>query len=115
MMMRIEGDRREHSRVPCERPCKIYDPLCEKYLLGATCDLSEGGLLIDLPRLSDIKPGDTLFVGVAMKRRQVLLHAGKMLKALVVRTMATADDHTRLAVKFVDASVAAASELRLAA
>lgn len=114
-MLRIEGDRREHSRTNLDRPCKIYDPRSEKYLLGSTQDVSDAGMMIRLPHATDVRPGDTLFVGVALRRRQVLLHAGQMLKTIVIRAMETVDGHTALAVKFVDASVAAAAELRLAA
>jgi hypothetical protein len=99
-MLRIEGDRRRHPRVEVTQPCKICDPRSGRYIAGTTRDLSSHGLLIDLPRLIDLKPGDRLHVGVAMKRRQGLLLAKEMIEAKVVRAMPTIDDHTLLAVQF---------------
>lgn len=99
-MFRIEGDRRTHPRLPLERPCKLHDPRTGKYLSGMTRDLSCGGLLIDVPRLTNLKDGDKVFVGVAIKRRQGLLLAKEMVEAIVTRTTSTVDDHTALAVRF---------------
>jgi hypothetical protein len=99
-MLRIEGDRRRQNRISIERPCKIHDPRTGKYVSAVTCDLSESGLLIDVPRLLELKPGDKVFVGVAMTRRQALLHAKEMMEASVVRALPTTDDHTQLAVRF---------------
>ena len=106
-MFRIEGDRRRHPRVQLERPCKLHEPRSGKYVSAMTRDLSVGGLLIDVPRLLDLKPGDMLHVGVAIKRRQGLLLAKEMIEATVVRAMQTVDDHTTLAVSFDPPSAAA--------
>jgi hypothetical protein len=115
-MLRIEGDRRRHERVPLERPCKVYEPRSGRYILASTRDLSCGGLLIDVPRLIDLRPGDTLHIGVAMKRRQGILPAADMVEAVVVRCTPTVDDHTALAVKFNrDRAVPLAFEHRAAA
>jgi len=113
-MFKIDGDRRRHPRLQVERPCKIYDPQSDKYFAGNTRDLSESGLLIDVPRVLELKPGDRVHVGVAMKRRQGLLLAKEMIEAIVVRALATVDDHTALAVRF-DAESAVGQPLRLAA
>ena len=99
-MLRIDGDRREHSRTAIQRPCKMFDPRSRRYVPGLTRDVSAGGLAIDVPRILDIKPGDTLHIGVATKRRDSLLSGGQMLKATVIRASATVDDHTDLAVRF---------------
>ena len=99
-MFKIEGDRRTQVRYAIERPCKIFEPRSGKYYSGMTCDLSGGGLLLDIPRVVDLKPGDLLHVGVAMTRRQDLLKAKEMMEARVVRAMTTVDDRTRLAVSF---------------
>lgn len=100
MNTRIEGDRRRHPRVAVEQPCKVCDQATGRYFAGTTRDLSTHGLLIELPRVTNHKPGDRVHVGVAMKRRQGLLMAKEMVEAEVVRAMATADDRTMLAVKF---------------
>lgn len=99
-MLRIDGDRRRYPREPLERPCKIYDPRARKYIHATTLDVSGGGLLIDVPRLLEIKPGERLHVGVAMTRRHSLLLAKDMMEAIVVRSSATIDDHTTMAVTF---------------
>lgn len=111
IMFRIDGDRRTHPRLQIERPCKLFDPTSGKYYAGQTRDLSENGLLIDVPRLLELKPGDSVHVGVAMKRRQGLLLAKEMIEAIVVRSMATVDDHTTLAVRF-DAAVVSAADIQ---
>ena len=102
-MLRIEGDRREHPRTSVQRPCKMFDPRTRRYLPGMTRDVSAGGVAIDVPRVVDLKPGDVLHVGVAMKRRDQLLNGAQMLKATVIRSSATVDDHTDLAVRFENA------------
>ena len=99
-MSMIDGDRRKYRREPLERPCKIYDPRSMKYISGTTLDVSCGGLLIDVPRLLEIKPGEHLFIGVAMTRRQGFIQAKEMIDAVVLRAAATVDDHTTLAVSF---------------
>ena len=99
-MFRIDGDRRKHRREPLERPCKIYDPRSMKYIAATTRDVSSGGMLIDVPRLLEIKPGERLFIGVAMTRRQGFIQAKEMIDAVVLRAAATVDDHTTLAVSF---------------
>ena len=104
-MLKIEGDRREHTRTAVQRPCKMFDPRTRRYLPGVTRDVSAGGVAIDVPRLTDLKPGDVLHVGLAMKRRDQLLNGAQMLKATVIRAAATVDDHTDLAVRFDDAQL----------
>jgi len=111
-MLRIEGDRRRHPRVEVTQPCKICDPRSGRYLAGTTRDVSSHGLLIELPRLIDLKPGERLHVGVAMKRRQGLLLAKEMIEAKVVRSLPTMNDHTLLAVQFEN-PVALAAESAL--
>lgn len=104
-MLRIEGDRRRSPRLQLERPCKIFDPRSRKYIAATTRDLSTTGLLLDVPSVVEVKPGETLHVGVAMTRRQGLLQAKEMMEAVVVRSMITVDDHTALAVHFETAQV----------
>jgi len=98
--MTVDGDRRRHPRVAVKQPCKIHDPRGGKYCAGETQDMSSGGLLIELPRLISLKPGDEVHVGVALKRRQALLRCNEMLKAHVTRALHTVDDRTLLGLKF---------------
>ena len=114
-MSMIDGDRRRYRRESLERPCKIYDPRSMKYISGTTRDISCGGLLIDVPRLMEIKPGEHLFIGVAMTRRQGFIQAKEMIDAVVLRAFATVDDHTTLAVSFEAAMEQDAAPMRAAA
>ena len=96
----IDGDRRRHVRVSVNQPCKIHDPRSGKYIAGQTQDMSSGGLLVELPRLMSLKPGDDVHVGVALKRRQALLRCNEMIRTVVTRVMHTVDDRTLLGLKF---------------
>ena len=94
------GDRRVHPRLEYQRPCKIFSPALQRYFLGTTRDLSAGGMLVRVPHVVDVRPGDTLHIGVATKRRDQFLTAGEMLKAVVTRCSTSVDDQTTFAVKF---------------
>lgn len=100
MSAAVDGDRRQHARVTVHQPCKIYDSRCGRYIAGQTRDISGGGLLVELPRLVSLKPGDEIHVGVALKRRQALLRCNEMFKACVTRAMHTVDDRTILGLRF---------------
>jgi hypothetical protein len=117
-MVPIEGDRRHAQRVAVHRPCKLYEPRSARYIAAGTCDISQGGLLLDVPALMNVKAGDLLHVGVAVKRRQAVLLPNEMMQAIVVRIMPTVDDHTLLAVRLVaqaEESAEASSVQRIAA
>jgi PilZ domain len=96
----VDGDRRRHPRQILQRPCKVFDPRGRRYLNAQTSDISGGGALIDLPRLIDLRPGDKVYLGIALKRRDQFLRADEMLESHVVRAVQTVDDHTALAVEF---------------
>ena len=57
-------------------------------------------MLVHISQRVDVRPGDTLHIGVATKRREQLLRAVEMIQAVVTRSMKTVDDHTTFAVKF---------------
>lgn len=103
----IEGDRRRDVRVPLSRPCKIHDPQTGKYIGAVTQDISAGGVLVEVPRILSVRPGDTIHVGVAMKRRDALLRCTDMLKAAVTRALHTVDDRTLLGLRFEQPFIAA--------
>jgi c-di-GMP-binding flagellar brake protein YcgR len=96
----VAGDRRVDSRLEYVRPCKIFSPALQKYFMGSTQDISTGGMLVHVPQLIDVRPGDVLHIGVASKRREQFLRSVEMLQATVLRSMKTVDDHTTFAVKF---------------
>lgn len=94
-------ERRQHGRISISRPAKIYDPRARKYISATTCDLSTHGLLLEISRPVTLRPGDEVFVGIAMNDRQGVLAQKELTEAVVVRAMQRADDHTTLAVKLV--------------
>ena len=93
-------ERRAHDRLSLTRPCKLYLPVSGRYVAGSTGNLSPGGALIHLDRPAPLGPGDRLFVGIAVKRRQALLAANEMLEAEVVRSVLTMEEQTIMAVRF---------------
>ena len=111
----VQSERRADPRVQIARPCKIYVPKIGRYLSGTTWDLSAGGALLEVHRPDVLLPGDHLYVGIALKRRQAILRAGDMFSAHVVRSSQTARDRTALAVRFVTATAAEADAVRRAA
>jgi hypothetical protein len=112
----VAGDRRTHTRIAYVRPCKIFSPSLQRYFLGTTQDLSSGGMLVQVPHPVDVRPGDTLQIGVASKRREQMLRAAEMLRATVIRSMTTVNDHTTFAVRFEqEQNSVESATLRLAA
>lgn len=112
----VDGERRIHPRIEYIRPCKVFSPALQKYFLGSTQDLSTGGMLVRIPHVVDVRPGDVLHIGVATKRRDQFLRAVEMIKTTVTRSMTTVDDHTALAVHFdEDQATVQINTLRMAA
>ena len=71
----MERERRAHERIWLARPCKVYDPALRRYLAGTTCNLSASGAFFQVNRKIDHHPGDRLYLGIALKRRQGILPA----------------------------------------
>jgi hypothetical protein len=106
-------DRRLHARVEVDAPCKVFDPLSRKYIAGSTWNLSSGGAMLEVHRPMDLKPGDKLHVGFALKRRQAVLGAAEMLPCEVVRALRSTTQFTAVAVRFVNQPAAVLPELKL--
>ncbi len=104
----FDGDRRAHEREPVQRPCKLYIPRTARYLTASTRNMGEGGALLQLEQPAVLVPGDRMFVGIAMTRRQPVLASNDMVEARVVRVVTTATDGVALAVRFVESSCKAA-------
>jgi hypothetical protein len=111
----VDQERRTHERVNVERPCKLYLPRVGKYASGSTWNLSAGGVLLQLDLPVGISPGDRLYVGIALKRRQAVLAAGDMIEAEVLRVQQTTDDRVAVAARFVDEAAGEVSLIRRAA
>lgn len=98
----VISDRRADHRVNLARACKLYLPAAGRYYPGSTWNVSSGGVLLELDRRAHVRPGQRLFVGIALKRRQAVLTHNEMIAAEVVRVMGTPDDRTVLAARFVE-------------
>ena len=107
----FEGDRRLFERVESHRPCKVFDPQSGKYIAGETCDISEGGLMIVCDRPLMAAPGDTVYVGVAMTRRQALISATEMREAEVIRVLRDSEGRSAVALRFLDVALPISSRL----
>jgi hypothetical protein len=106
----VDQERRTHARIKLERPCKLYLPHVGKYVAGSTWNLSAGGVLLQLGLPAGIAPGDRLYVGIALKRRQAVLTAGEMLEAEVIRVDRTTEERVDVVARFIEE---AADELSL--
>jgi c-di-GMP-binding flagellar brake protein YcgR len=95
-----EWERRGNGRLEIVRPCKIYVPRMEKYLHGMTWNISEGGVLVQLSRPITLEHGQPVYVGIATKRRDVLLKVSEMIQAEVLRSLKTPSDSTAVALRF---------------
>ena len=108
-------ERRATERLNLARPCKMYVPRIGRYLAGSTWNVSSGGVLLQLDRPAPIEPGDRLFVGVALKRRQPIFCSSEMLEAGVTRVLPTDNDSIAVAVRFIDTKLYIEPEMRQAA
>ncbi|MEE8508067.1 MAG: PilZ domain-containing protein [Myxococcota bacterium] len=110
-----QDERRVHARVSLTRPCKLYDPRLRKYVAGLTWNLSSSGAFLEVDRPLALSPGDHLFLGIAMKRRQGVLASTDMLEVEILRSMQATGNRTAMAIRFVDSREAAATAPRAAA
>ncbi len=108
-------ERRASERLDLARPCKMYVPRIGRYLAGLTWNVSSGGAMLQLDRPAPIEPGDRLFVGVALKRRQPIFCSSEMMEAGVVRVLPTDNDSIAVAIHFIDAKLDIEPDLRRAA
>ncbi len=111
----MQQERRAHERIWLARPCKVYDPALRRYLPGTTRNLSARGALIQINRKIDHHPGDRLYLGIALKRRQGILPAAEMHEVEVVWSRQATDGRTGLAVRFLNEAQANAAPPRRAA
>ena len=108
-------ERRATERLNLARPCKTYVPRIGKYVAGSTWNVSSGGALIQLDRPALIEPGDRIFLGVALKRRQPIVCSTDMMESAVTRVLPTANDSISVAVRFIDTQLDIEPDLRQAA
>lgn len=82
------ADRREHTRVDMSRPCKVFLPATARSCAGRTRNVSAGGALVELDSPRDLKPGDTMELGIAWTNRAIL-PADALVEAKIVRHVST--------------------------
>ena len=111
----VHCERRTRVRLTLLRPCKVYVPRLGRYLHGSTWNLSPSGALLELDRPVPLEPGDRLFVGVAIKRRQPIFASGDMMGAGILRVLPTDNDSIAVAIHFDREDPQLAHELRQAA
>ncbi len=90
-------------------------PRIGRYLHGSTWNFSPSGALIELDRPAPLEPGDRLFVGVAIKRRQPIFASGDMMGAGILRVLPTDNDSIAVAIHFDRDEPQLADEMRRAA
>ncbi len=93
----------------------MYVPRIGRYLAGLTWNVSSSGALLQLDRPAPIEPGDRLFVGIALKRRQPIFCSTEMMEAGVVRVLPTDSDSIAVAIRFIDAKLEIEPHVRRAA
>jgi c-di-GMP-binding flagellar brake protein YcgR len=82
--MIAQHDRRAHTRVAIERPCKIFHQASRRYLAAKTTDFCAGGTLCRVTAPRPMSPGDTLDFYIAWDRR-ALVATSAQLRGTVVR------------------------------
>jgi len=95
----VPGERRIEQRLEMARPCKIFEPRYQSYLLGSTVNLSPQGLLLEIHRPLELACGDRLLLAVALTRRQGFFCRHEMIEATVLRSSVTVDDRTEVALR----------------
>lgn len=105
----------DNVRLQTVRPCKIYEPRLDRYFLGTTSDIADSSILLTIPRPLELHENDELFLGVAQKRRQVLIQSQDMVRVRVIRSVRTTEGTTAVAVELCDPLLSNAVRLRRAA
>lgn len=81
---RICTERRKHERRDLKRPCKILHTPSFRYMAAYTCDVSQGGAMLELSQHRPLAVGDKIDVLVDWNE-QGLVSQQAMLPARVVR------------------------------
>ncbi len=111
----VQCERRTRDRLTLLRPCKVYVPRLGRYLHGSTWNVSPSGALLELDRPVPLEPGDRLFVGVAIKRRQAIFASDDMMGAGILRVLPTDNDCIAVAIHFDHEEPELSAEIRRAA
>ena len=80
-------ERRRDPRVQVLRPVKTRCAESGKFYAGRMRNVSAGGALLEIDHPSLMVPGQPIRLGVAWADRQVVLDAGDMIDATVVRSL----------------------------
>lgn len=80
-------DRRQDPRAPVERPVKLRCRETGRYYSGRTTNLSAGGARLIVAHPSLLVNGQRVEIGIAWTSRDVVLSAGQLVGAAVVRSV----------------------------
>ncbi len=68
-------ERRRHRRTPLSRSCKVLSPVTHRYLAGATCDVSAGGVLLEIKDPRRLAAGDRVEVCIDWQNQGIVSSA----------------------------------------
>ena len=93
-------DRRNHRRVEIDCAAKLFDEKSKKYRAIRTLDASLGGVLFEIPRNSNLHPGDKVGLAVDWKDENPLFSESELVSATVIRTKPKNHFSATVAVEF---------------
>lgn len=95
------SDQRSSPRVLTTRPVKLFHPATARFIPAHTCDMSGGGVLLQVAWPCSIKPGEPVDVYIPPDAHVVLSDKHRV-PSMVVRVLASGD-MAMVAVKFNEA------------
>ncbi|MBC7834529.1 MAG: PilZ domain-containing protein [Phycisphaerales bacterium] len=99
-------DRRLHARQPVDRPGTVFRRSTLRYAAALTCDISTGGVLLELQTPRPVRLGEEVEVGIAWTRSPVISRAA-LVEGKVVRVTDLGDNRQRVAVEFANRAMLA--------
>ena len=95
----LPSERRQNTRTPLMRPAKVRCRQTGKYYQGRTCNVSNGGALVEIDHPSLMVAGQSVQLGVAWTSRNMLLGDHEMIDATILRSLGMAGNQ-RIAIRF---------------
>jgi len=102
-------ERRRSERTPCVAPCKVHRAGAGRYLAGESANVSQGGVLLRVPRDETLRIGERARVAIAQGAGAVLRDES-LRPARVVRVQPMDCHHQAVALAFeAEAALASAA------
>lgn len=92
------SDQRTSPRVLTTRPVKLFHPATARFIPAHTCDLSGGGVLLQVAWPTSIKPGEAVDIYIPPDQHVVLSEKHRV-PSTVLRVLASGD-MAMIAIKF---------------